>query len=38
MSELIEHDCPIEGKMMIEKDKPCNWCDELDDKEENTNV
>jgi len=28
--ELIEHNCPIEGEMMIEKDKPCNWCSELD--------
>jgi len=30
MDELIEHNCPIEGEMMIEKDKPCNWCSELD--------
>ena len=30
MAELIEHNCPVEGLMMIEKDKPCNWCDELD--------
>ena len=27
---MIEHDCPIEGEIMIEKNKPCNWCDELD--------
>ena len=27
--ELIEHDCPIEGEIMIERNKPCNWCDEL---------
>lgn len=30
MSELIRHDCPVEGEIMIEKGKPCNWCDELD--------
>jgi len=34
MNELIEHNCPVEGEMMIEKDKPCNWCDELDEKED----
>ena len=28
--ELIEHDCPVEGSILIEEDKPCNWCDELD--------
>jgi hypothetical protein len=31
--ELIEHDCPEEGQIMIEKGKPCNWCDELDNDE-----
>jgi len=30
MNNLIEHNCPVEGEMMIEKDKPCNWCSELD--------
>lgn len=30
MENLIEHDCPVEGLMMVEKGKPCNWCDELD--------
>jgi hypothetical protein len=34
MSELIEHDCPIEGPMMIETEKPCNWCDRLDNVDE----
>jgi len=29
-TDLIEHNCPVEGEIMIEKDKPCNWCDELD--------
>ena len=32
MDELIEHNCPIEGEILIEKDKPCNWCDEFDDQ------
>ena len=32
MSELVTHDCPVEGGMMIEKDKHCNWCDVLDDE------
>lgn len=30
MAEMIEHDCPVEGLMMIEAGQPCNWCDELD--------
>ena len=30
MSDLIEHNCPSEGKMMIEAGRPCNWCDEFD--------
>lgn len=29
MEELIEHDCPVEGLMMIEAGKPCNWCNEV---------
>ena len=33
-TELVEHDCPVEGQMMIEDGKPCNWCDQLDDNEE----
>jgi len=33
-TEMIEHNCPVEGEIMIEKDKPCNWCDELDQKDE----
>lgn len=24
--EMIEHNCPVNGEMMIEKGKPCNWC------------
>lgn len=32
MSELINHNCPVEGSMMIEVDKPCNWCDQFDKK------
>lgn len=34
MSELIEHNCPIEGEILIEEGKPCNWCEELDEEEE----
>ena len=30
MSELIKHNCSVEGLMSIEKGKPCNWCDKLD--------
>ena len=30
LDELIKHNCSVEGEMFIEKDKPCNWCDELD--------
>lgn len=29
-SELIPHDCPVEGLMSIERGKPCNWCTEYD--------
>ena len=29
--KMIAHDCPVEGQMMIESGKPCNWCDSLDD-------
>ena len=36
MSELIEHNCPVEGEMYIEEGKPCNWCDQLDEKEDDT--
>lgn len=32
MDNLVEHDCPVEGLIMIEEDKPCNWCDEVDEK------
>lgn len=32
MSELIKHNCPVKGEMMIEKNKPCNWCNILDNK------
>ena len=34
MDELVEHNCPVEGEIMVEKDKPCNWCDELDEEKE----
>ena len=30
MDELIEHKCPVEGDIMIEEGKPCNWCEEMD--------
>lgn len=30
---MVDHDCPVEGPMVIEAGKPCNWCDQLDDKE-----
>lgn len=30
MNDLVDHNCPIQGPMMIEANKPCNWCDELD--------
>ncbi len=37
LNELIEHNCPVQGPMMIEPNKPCNWCDEID-KEENSDA
>lgn len=37
MDELIEHNCPVEGEMMIEKGKPCNRCDGLDEVKEDGN-
>lgn len=30
MIELIEHNCPVDGKIMVEKDKPCNWCGKIE--------
>ena len=30
MEALIEHKCPVNGLMSIEKDKPCNYCAEFD--------
>ena len=27
---MIDHACPVEGRMSIESGKPCNWCDMLD--------
>jgi hypothetical protein len=35
--DLIEHNCPIEGEMLIEEGKPCNWCSELDEEEDERN-
>jgi hypothetical protein len=29
--EMINHHCSSHGFIMIEKNKPCNWCDEFDD-------
>jgi hypothetical protein len=29
MFGLVEHNCPVEGVMLVEKDKACNWCCEL---------
>lgn len=36
MPELVEHNCPLEGDILIEEGQPCNWCDELDEKEDDT--
>lgn len=36
MTELIPHNCPVDGPMMIEEGKPCNWCNKFDNKEEKT--
>jgi len=37
--DLIEHDCPVEGCIMIEKGKSCNWCDEIvEQSEDETDV
>jgi hypothetical protein len=27
---LVDHICPIEGRMMIEKGKECNWCGKVE--------
>jgi len=27
---LINHNCPVDGEIMIEKDKPCNWCGKIE--------
>lgn len=27
--ELVEHHCPVDGRMSIEADAPCNWCGEV---------
>jgi proline dehydrogenase len=24
--DLVDHNCSVEGRMMIEKGKECNWC------------
>lgn len=32
-SELLRHDCPIEGEMMIETGEPCNWCGAYEGKQ-----
>jgi len=31
MNDLLDHNCPVQGLMMIEVNKPCNWCGKLDD-------
>ena len=33
---MIEHKCPVDGKIMVEKGKLCNWCSGFDEKEGKT--
>lgn len=28
---LLPHDCPVDGKLEVEKGKECNWCGKLVD-------
>jgi len=30
MIKLIDHNCPVDGEIMIEKDKPCDWCGKIE--------
>lgn len=33
-TNMIEHDCPVEGSMLVTEGQPCSWCFELDDEQE----